>query len=589
MFRPQWPALFGSLAMSRPTGRHRGGGAITLKEYWKMGKWWKSDRLVTVCKSSLAAGSVAALLLVAACGDKEDNAASSGNTSATSEAAPVAAVDPAQAPVIQKAIEDYLQVAEGPADQRIVHHAAVKVTPGSDSFAVAIEGIFIGRKDDTYLDVGTIGYKLTPKGTDGFTASDLTHANLLPAKDKDNLTVGSLEITTKAFSGEWSSSLQTFLSLDWQAADITAKDSTPHGGNFTATGLGAKLTSADKGGGLFDQNGIFELTGFKAADTEGGSFEIGKLSGNGLMTGIKLKDYVAKTRELQGLMAEIAEEAAKAEKAAQTAATSDATNATPTAPTGLNDAQAKKFGGLIKDMAGLIGGLTYDVALTDAAFKNKDGSAPFNLGEGKFNVGFAGLDQEKATVNLGLSHAGLVINDPDFAKDPLFAKMLPASGKLDINLTEVPSKELWALVGDNFPNLVSNDPARSDAAAGVMLVALQQLLQKAPMKLTVAPSGLNSEVMQLDATGNFDVKPEATLGVVGALDVALHGLDEAMKLANEAAQSSPNAAQIVGGLAMIQSMAKRETGSDGKPVDKLKLEVDAAGDAKVNGMSLSGM
>ena len=109
------------------------------------------------------------------------------------------------------------------------------------------------------------------------------------------------------------------------------------------------------------------------------------------------------------------------------------------------------------------------------------------------------------------------------------------------------------------------------------------------MKLTVAPSGLNAEVMQLDATGAFDVKPEAAMGVVGALDVALHGLDEAMKLANEAAQSSPNAAQIVGGLAMIQSMAKRETGSDGKPVDRLKLEVDAAGDAKVNGMSLSGM
>ncbi len=550
-----------------------------------MGNWWMSDRLMLACKGSLAAGSVAALLLVAACGDKDE----SGNAAATSEAAPVAAIDPAQAPVIQKAIDDYLQVAEGPADQRVVHHAAVKVTPGSDSFAVAIEGIFIGRKDDSYLDIGTVGYKLTPKGADGFTASDLTHANLIPAKDKDNLTVGSLAITTKAFSGEWSSSLQTFLSLDWQAADISAKDNTPHGGNFTATGLSGKLTSADKGNGLFDQNGIFELTGFKAADTDGGSFELGKVSGNGLMTGIKLKEYVAKTRELQSLMAEMAEATAKAEAAAKAAATSDATNAAPTQPTGLNDAQALKLGGLIKDMSGLIGGLTYDVGITDAAYKNKDGTTPFQLGEGKFNMGFTGLDKEKAAVNLGVSHAGLAVNDPDFANDPLFAKLLPASGKLDINLTEVPSKELWALVGDNFPNLVSNDPARSDAAAGVMFIALQQLLQKAPMKLTVAPSGLNAEVMQLDATGAFDVKPEAAMGVVGALDVALHGLDEAMKLANEAAQSSPNAAQIVGGLAMIQSMAKRETGSDGKPVDKLKLEVDAAGDAKVNGMSLSGM
>jgi hypothetical protein len=153
----------------------------------------------------------------------------------------------------------------------------------------------------------------------------------------------------------------------------------------------------------------------------------------------------------------------------------------------------------------------------------------------------------------------------------------------------VPSKELWQLIGDNFPGLITADPARSEAAAGVMFIAMQQLLQKAPMKLAVAPSGLASEVLQLDATGAFDVKPEAIFGLVGALDVNLHGLDEAMKLANEAAQSSPDAAQIVGGLAMIQSMAKRETGADGKPVDRLKLEVDAMGDAKVNGMSLSGM
>jgi hypothetical protein len=85
------------------------------------------------------------------------------------------------------------------------------------------------------------------------------------------------------------------------------------------------------------------------------------------------------------------------------------------------------------------------------------------------------------------------------------------------------------------------------------------------------------------------VHPDAVLGLIGALDVDVHGLDAALQLATEAAQSSPDAAQVVGSLAMIQSLAKRETSSDGKPVDKLKLEVDATGDAKVNGVSLSGM
>lgn len=550
-----------------------------------MGRWWNVEAAGMIglsCRNALAAGSVAALLLVAACGDKEENQAA-GNQAATESAAPAPAIDAAKAPLIQKGIEEYLQLAEGPESTRVLHHGAIKVTPGADAFDVAIEGVYFGKKDEGYLDIGTISYKLTPKGEDGYLASALTHAATMNAKDKDNNVVGVLNLTTKSFSGEWSSTLGTFLALDWQAADIDAKDTKANGGHFAAKTMSAIVTSSDKGSGLFDQSGKFQVTGFSAQDVEGGSFNLAQLDFNGLMTAVKLKEYVAKTREAQALMAEFAEAAAKTEAGAQ-----NGTTTTP-AQAGITPEQAAKFGELIKSFSGLIGGVKYDIAVTDAGFKNKDGSEPFHLGQGGFNLGFNGLDQEKASVNLGLSHDKLAINDPELTADPLFTKLLPASGKLDVNLTEVPSKELWQLVGDNFPNLVAGDEAHAQAAAGVMFIALQQLMQKAPMQLTVAPSGLTSEVMQLDATGNFDVQPNATLGLVGALDIGLHGLDEAMKLANEAAQSSPNAAQIVGGLAMIQSMAKRETGSDGKPVDKLKLEVDQAGEAKVNGMPLSGM
>ncbi|WP_374380019.1 hypothetical protein [Dongia sp.] len=554
-----------------------------------MGRWWNADRMGSfglACKTSLAAGSVVALLLVAACGDKEEQAAG-GQSNSTETAAPAAAIDAAKAPIIQKAIDDYLLLAEGPEATRILRHGAVKVTPGTDAFDVSIEGVTLGTADDTKLDIGTVSYKLTPKGDDAYIASDLRHANVITAKDKNNAAVGSLAVTTKSFTGEWSSSLETFLSFDWQATDLSAKDDKPEGGNVAAKTLNVTLSSTDKGGGLFDQNGKLQLTGFSALDNTGGTLNIGELNFTGIMSAVKLKEYVAKTREMQTLMAEIAEAAAKAQANAE-GQQGDAT-AAPTEASGMSPEQATKFGTLIKGVSGLLGGVKYDITVNDAGFKEKDGSEPFRLGQGGLTMAFDGLDKEKAVVNLGISHDKLSINDPELTADPLFTKLLPASGKLDLNLSEVPSKELWQLIGDNFPNLVAADAAHSDAAAGIMFIAMQQLLQKAPMKLTVAPSGLNSEVLQLDATGNFDVKPDATLGLVGALDVGLHGLDEALNLVKEAAQSSPNAAQIMGGLSMIQSMAKRETGGDGKPVDKLKLEVDAAGDAKVNGMSLSGM
>jgi hypothetical protein len=559
-----------------------------------MGHLWKASQFSTlgeINRSVWTAGTVATLLLIAACGDKDEDKAAGNNTAETVAAAP--AIDPALAPAIQKAIEDHLQLIEGPAEQRVMHHASVKVVPGSDAFDVTIDGIYVAPTGEGKLDIGTVGYRLAPKGTDRYIASNLTHASSIPFRDKDGKAIGNLAITTKNFTGEWSSSLKTFLSLDWQAVDILAKDDGLNGGNFGASSIGATLASTDKGNGRFDQTGKFELTGFTAKDTGGGTFGLGKIDGIVSMSGVKLEEYVTKTREIQTLMAEIAETTAKARQAAEAAAKAagESSNTTPTiAPaSGISDEQAAKLGNMIKSMSGVIDGVSYDFDIADASFKNKAGGEPFHLAKGNFDLGLAGLDTEKASVNFGVGHDGLVIKDTDAAKNPLFAKLLPASGKLALNLTDVPSKELWQLIGDNFPGFVTADPARSQAAAGTMFVAMQQLLQKAPMKLTVAPSGLVSEILQIDATGAFDVKPDAVFGAVGALDVSIHGLDDAVKLANEAAQASPEAAQIVGGLAMVQSMAKREAGSDGKPVDMLKFEVDAAGDAKVNGTSLSGM
>ena len=547
-----------------------------------MGRWWKSGR---VYKTTLAAGGVTALLLVAACGDKEAEIAAAVNNETTTVA--TVALDPAQAPVIQKAIDDYLQLVEGPADRRIVRHDAVKVTPGSTAFDVAIEGITIGPKGEGGLVIGTLGYRLTPKGTDGFIASDLTHAPSLSFMDKDGKETGTVSFTTKTFSGEWSSNLQTFLALDWQAEKIITKDNAPDGGDMTASSLMVNLASADKGNGLYDQTVKLELSGFSTKNETGESFGLGKTIVASTMSGIKLKEYVAKTREMQTLMAEIAGITAQAQAQAQAQAGVQGSGGT--APAGISDEQAARLSGMIKDMPGLIDGISSDINVEDISFKKAGDTEPFRLARGNLAIGFTGLGAEKATVNFAIGHDGLVIKSPDFAQNPLFAKLLPAAGKLDLNLTDVPSKELWQLIGENFPGLITADPARSEAAANVMFVAMQQLLEKASMKLAVAPSGLTSEVLQLDATGAFDVKPDAVFGLAGTLDVGLHGLDEAMKLANEAAPNSPDAAQIVGGLAMLQSMAKRETGSDGKPVDKLKLEVDAAGVAKVNGMPLSGM
>lgn len=541
----------------------------------------RKTRARQILKTGLAAGGIVALMFLGGCGEDEDKAQSeaAGNAVAAVEKA---AIDPALAPVIQKGVEDYLVLMEGPAAQRVMHHSAVKVTPGSDAFDVAIEGLRVGIEGEERLEIGTVSYRLTPSAAGSYVASDLKHAETFPFLDKDGKETGRLAMKTKSFTGEWVSALQSFTTLNWQASDIVAMEEGAGNGDMRASAMTVTLTSSDKGNGRFDQLGEINLAGFTAKDTVGGTFGFEGMAGKIAMNGVVLKEYVAKTREMQTLMAEVTEASAKAEAAA-------ADGATPPEAATMTPEQAQKLSELIKGMSGLVSGVDYDFDFTNVSFKEADGRDSFSLKQGNVDLGFTGLDAEKASLTFGIGHDGLAMKDLASVAPPQLEKLMPAKGSLALTLSEVPSKELWSLLGDRFPGLLAADANQAEAAVNVMFLAVSELLQKSPLKLAIAPSGLAAEAMQVDASGAFDVHPDAVFGLIGALQVDVHGLDEAMKLATEAAQTSPEAAQLVGTFAMIQSLAQRENSTDGKSVDKLKIEVDAAGDTRVNGVSLSGM
>jgi hypothetical protein len=108
------------------------------------------------------------------------------------------------------------------------------------------------------------------------------------------------------------------------------------------------------------------------------------------------------------------------------------------------------------------------------------------------------------------------------------------------------------------------------------------LLQQSDIKLKVAPSAWTGEVTAVKADGDFVVNPQSVMGAVGTLNLALTGLDDLIKLATDPATQSPMGGQMMGMLQMLQGMAVRETGGDGKPVDKYKVDVKPTGEITVN-------
>src|ERR1700761_8586238 len=75
---------------------------------------------------------------------------------------------------LQKSVEDYLALVEGPKEARILSHTDVKVTAQQDAgYLVAIDGLKVSVPASGAADIGTIRYGLTPKDDKTFEASQM--------------------------------------------------------------------------------------------------------------------------------------------------------------------------------------------------------------------------------------------------------------------------------------------------------------------------------------------------------------------------------------------------------------------------------
>jgi hypothetical protein len=315
---------------------------------------------------------------------------------------------------------------------------------------------------------------------------------------------------------------------------------------------------------LFDTLGTVTLAELSAKeDNSDGVFTIKETRLDGKYDAMKVKDYQAAMQKYQQLVVK---------QAAATGADGQAPALTAEEQTALTDAVAQ--------MAAAIKGGDFKLAFNGVGY-TEAGQTPFALGQLRLGTTFDGINQDKANLNFEVAHQGLVVNSPE-ARGALAKGILPKDGNLGLKVTDIPSKDLVKVLADNLPGMMSADSTMAEANAMAMLVALQAVLQTSGAKIEVTPSALTADVTEVKADGNFSISPQAMMGIAGALNVAWTGLDEVMALA-QANSVEPNAMDVSSAVGMLMSMAKRETGADGKPVDKFLIEVKETGEFTVNG------
>lgn len=453
------------------------------------------------------------------------------------------------AEAISRGIESFLALVNERTQAIGLSHDRLNVTPDGSGFVVAVTGTRVGS-GKAGIGLGEIDYRLEPRNDHTYQVSDLKLAKELAVVGYDGKPAGTLSLDTASFSGIWSSALQTFLSLDWQARNVVATSLEPKG---TVQVADASLTAEgrDAGNNRLDETIVYTLTGVSATDPDGSLFKAARVSAKAVLHGLDLSGYRA-------LMAKLRDLSQKYPAAA---------GAEPT----LTDADRAEIADVARTLPKLITGCDIALSVDDAS---GDFVSTGHVAHAEIGIGMTGIDGDAAALELHLKQDDLRVADPDLQK-PLGRALFPKSLELNLTFDQVPV----ASAADGLARSISSGGATADPAS-IFVMTMISSLAAAPLSLKIAPSTIETALGGFAFDGSLAGRNGSP---VGAVDVTATGLAEIVKTVEAALKGEPDAKEILDALREIQADAEHKTGADGEPVDKFRLEIAPNGEMQVNG------
>jgi hypothetical protein len=450
------------------------------------------------------------------------------------------------AAALKTEIEGLLAKAAGP-DKKNITYGDVTVTPGdADAYTVTIDKLTVPLPDAQPLDLGKVGFKLTPDGDDMRKFSDLVLPSSLKVLGSDGKEEGTINLVLDHGTGSWSKSLGTLLNIDLLAKSLDVAE-TSTGDTASLLGTSYVVTTDDKGSGVYDQKGSFGIKQLKIGgkDVNVTANDIAATSNIG---SIKLAEFIAAEQEWK--------KAAESGKASQMLPT------------------LMKMAALVKSMHGSIniGALT----------GGEGGQTLFSLGSFGFDFGIEGIDQPKSNLFTGLRFAGLASPNLTQLAGPAASEMLPSDFGIKLTMNDVPVPAAIELAGKSMGDASVTDENAMMGASMMMAGALEAALAQAGTKIGISDGTLSAPGVNGKFGGSAVADKAAAMGATADIDVTLSDLDALIAKVSSHADD-PSAQEIVGTLQMLKSMSDRGTDSAGKPTDHFKITMDAQGETLING------
>ena len=213
-----------------------------------------------------------------------------------------------------------------------------------------------------------------------------------------------------------------------------------------------------------------------------------------------------------------------------------------------------------------------------------------SMDQASFGLDMSGFSDSNVKLSLRMGYENLSVVPVPHE----FTEFSPKTINIDLSLNDIPFKELLELLQNYMDTGVNN----SSAAQMLQLqaaMALPKLFNAAGTNLTINKVEMISELSEATMSGKVSVDQDAPKGIKGFIDIAITGLDEIMKKAQESAIESNNSGQktnlakIFPALVLLKGTAIEEEGPDGRTVSKFKVTMNENGNIMINTTSIEAL
>lgn len=246
-----------------------------------------------------------------------------------------------------------------------------------------------------------------------------------------------------------------------------------------------------------------------------------------------------------------------------------------------------EFRTLLAEHQPLIQSVDFALGANGTRVVDGDGAVQFAADEIGYGIGLTNLDQPLSTMSINYGHTGLEAATDEEVPDAY----LPTQMEVAFEFDRLPLEQAMTMMMEMMEGAAA-DPASFEEQMEMSLMFLglgmQQQFVSSGSVFRIKAFNYDSEALDATMAGEITASAESPYGAVGAIDLQIVGLDQAVQDLSANADKDPDTQDMVATLTMLQSMGAR-TEAEGRSVHDYAFNFTPEGQILLNGNDMAPM